>query len=103
MGQLKTIAVSLVMGFLLDGCAAHALFSYKYYGLDAVSYDGTLSGPTAQQDESLQVCQPTATDKSPCVVMLSAEFYRLKGDHLNLENEVVACEQNCPAIKAVAR
>lgn len=100
MERLKSVVIGFAIGLLLEGCA-HATFAYKYYGLDAVSYDGTLSGPTAPQDQSLKLCQPTLADKSPCVVMLSTEFLRLKGDHLNLENELVACQQG--SAKAVSR
>jgi len=97
-GRLKFLSLGLVIGFILDGCATPAAFTYKYYGLSPVSYDGSLLGPTPAQDLNLKDCEPTpATPTTPavkgkCIVMLSPEFYRLKGDYLTCEKSLIACQ-----------
>ena len=99
MGYLKVLIFGLVIGFLLDGCATPAGFIYKYYGMDAVSYDGNLLGPKPVNDLSLKLCEPippTATHpgkSGQCVVMLRDEFFKMKGDFLILEKNLIACQQ----------
>lgn len=99
MTRVKYLMFGLVLGFLMDGCATPAGFIYKYYGLDAVSYDGSLRGPKPATDIPLEVCSPVAATPTlpakpgQCVVMLREEFYRMKGDFLILEKNLVACQQ----------
>ena len=102
MERLRLLFLGAVLGFLIDGCATIAGFTYKHYGLAPMSYDGSLLGPSAAQDLNLKDCEPTpATPTAPavtgkCVVMLSPEFYRMKGDFLMLEKNLIACQQRCP-------
>lgn len=97
--MVRVLVFGVVLGFLLDGCATPAAFTYKFYGLDAVSYDGNLQGPSPAQDLALKVCEPIpATPTTPakpgqCVVMLRAEFYRMKSDFLVIQSDLVACQE----------
>jgi hypothetical protein len=103
MGRVRSLILGLVVGFSFASCATPAAFVYKYYGLDAVSYDGTLQGPKPAQDLSLKVCEPIpATPTAPakpgqCVVMQREEFFRLKGDYLILEKNLAACQHGATA------
>jgi hypothetical protein len=98
-GHLRYLILGLVIGFFLDGCSTPAAFTYKYYGLEAVSYSGNLLGPTAQQDLSLKLCEPvpatptTPEKKGQCIVMLKPEFIKLKGDYLFMEKQLISCQQ----------
>lgn len=85
---------TVIPGLLLlaiIGCGA--TFSYRHYGLDARSYDGSLLGPDPKQDLPLKVCEPDAVSTGKCMVMLAAEFYRLKADYLDMANRLIACER----------
>jgi hypothetical protein len=95
---LKNFVLGLSLGFVLFGCATIA-FPYRYYGLDAVSYDGSLLGPKPAQDLSLKECEPdlekpgTPAKRGKCVVMLAPEFFKLKADHLKLQSDLIACQK----------
>jgi hypothetical protein len=99
MKAARYFILGAVLGIVMDGCATQGAFTYKRYGLDAVSYDGNLLGPTSAQDLPLKECEPTpATPTAPavkgkCVVMLRDEFYRMKGDFLTLEKQLISCQQ----------
>lgn len=86
----KPMLVGFLLGVLfLLGCAA---FPYKYYGLDAKSYDGMLRGPTDKDDIPLAVCTPDAQNKGKCFVMLAADYLLLKKEYKNLINQLAACQ-----------
>lgn len=89
---VKHLLSGLVTGFLLLGCAG-AVFPYKYYALDAQSYEGFLRGPDPKDDVKLSDCTPTAADKAPCIVMKSADFIRAKTDYKDMQNRLQKCEQ----------
>ena len=73
------------------GCAH---FAYRFYGISGVSYEnGTLLGPDPSQDIPFSTCAPTALDKSPCVVMLSRDFFALRADFQDTQNALKACQQ----------
>lgn len=75
-------------------CCAGAAFNYKWYGLDAVRYDGVITGPTATDDLPLSVCAPDPQGPGKCVVMLEPEFKALRLDYLDTKNKLIACEKS---------
>lgn len=77
--------------FVILGCAG---FSYRYYGLDAKSYEGTLLGPSPQDDLPLSTCQPDPTNKGKCVVLYKDEFYKFKADYQNVVSQLKACQSS---------
>lgn len=70
---------SLVIGIL--GCGGTE-FPYKYYGIDAKSYEGKLLGPTAKQDLPFAKCKPDDAQKGKCVLMLVDEFEMFRFDYM---------------------
>lgn len=73
----------------LYGCS-NVKFIYKHYGINAVSYDGKLLGPTPADDIDLSSCKPVSDDKpGQCIVMLREEFYRMKQDFLETKNNLI--------------
>jgi hypothetical protein len=90
----KDFAYGIGVGFCLciAGCAA-VTFPYKYYGLSASDYNGTLLGPTQSDDVNLQVCAPTSTNAAPCTVMLTDAYLQLKEDYLDKVNQLNDCQK----------
>lgn len=89
---LRQVLVGFVIGFLVVSCAGLS-FGYKFYGLQVAHYDdGTLLGPKAADNLPFTVCEPTAADKAPCIVMLSAEFNRLKADYMDTKQKLNECQ-----------
>lgn len=94
---LKNFSFGLLVGALLVGCAS---FSYKYYGLDGVSYEnGKLLGPEPKYDRLFSECAPTTTDKSPCVVLFATEFKAFKTDYEDTKNKLKTCEAQVNALQ----
>lgn len=89
----RGLASGLILGLLAVGCAG---FTFKYYGLAAVSYDGTLLGPSADKDVPFSRCAPTEADKGPCVIMFTSEFFALKTDYQNLKAQLKECQSTRP-------
>lgn len=77
---------------LLTACAGVA-FPYKYYGLSAVTYNGTLVGPDAGSDLTLDKCAPTKSDDAPCIVMLKPDFLLMKKDYKDTKTQLISCEK----------
>lgn len=93
MGMTRDFYKGLLLGLLvLGGCAA-VPFSYKYYGLDAKSYDGTLLGPAVGDDLPFTICAPTPESRSPCVVFQADEFYAMKQDYLQTKQDLINCQK----------
>lgn len=89
----KSFAFGIIFGIALCACVAFTpVFNEKYYGLDAVSYDGKLLGPTAAGDLSLELCKPDALVKGKCIVMLEAAFYSMKKDYLDTQQKLYECQ-----------
>lgn len=89
MELIKRLILVLAFGFILVGCAA---FSYRYYGLDAVSYDGKLLGPKPEDDISFMFCKPDETVKGKCVVMKADDFFRMKQDYNETKQRLIECQ-----------
>lgn len=85
----RTSAI-VALGCLL-GCAG---FSYRHYGLGSdISYEhGTLLGPEPKDDIPFSRCAPIEGDKSPCIIMQTDAFLRLKRDYLDLQARLKECE-----------
>lgn len=87
--RLRDTTYGIMVGLMLTACAG---LNYKYFGLDAASYEGTLLGPSSAQDIPFSRCQPTASNKGPCVVMLSAEWFKAKEEILQLRQSLKDCQ-----------
>lgn len=88
---------SFAFGMLFTLCAlgcAGVTFPYKYYGLNADSYAGSLLGPEPKDDIPFESCKPTDFDKSPCVVMKTKDVLTLKLDYLETAAKLKQCEQS---------
>lgn len=101
----KAHALCLIILLYLAGCAT-AGFTYKWYGLEAESYQGKLLGPDPSLDLEFTKCQPdpdASPDPSPnpapspekgkCVVMLSSEFFAMKLAYEQLQKDLSNCQQ----------
>lgn len=88
--EVRHVVLGMLLGISLVGCAG---FSYRYYGLSASSYEGSLLGPEPKDDKPFSLCSPTAQDKSPCVVLFSDEFFKLKQDLLETKERLKSCEE----------
>lgn len=84
---MKDLFCGIILGTLISGCAG-AAFNYHYYGLSLASYNGTLLGPTAADDKSFSLCA-----NNGCVVMISSDFFQLKGDFMDTQNQLIACQK----------
>lgn len=86
MGMKKSFAVGLLLGFL-TGCGTLG-FSYKFYGIQAVSYEGKLLGPKSDDDIPFEKCK-----NNGCVAMLKGEFFKLKSDYEQTSQKLKDCEK----------
>lgn len=77
---------------LLVGCAG-ASYPYKYYGLAAASFQGSLVGPEPKDDVDLKKCEPTSANARPCIVIFTDVFLRAKEDYLNQQNRIIDLER----------
>lgn len=91
MGVSKTFFTGVLAGIFLTGCLA-TTFPYKFYSLDADSYEGKLLGPEPKFDLPLSICKPTDTDKLKCLVVKQEEYLRMKQDYLQLLLDLQACQ-----------
>lgn len=76
---------------LLFGLSACASFSYKFYVLNIMSYDGNI----LRKGETIPFsrCAPNDSDKSPCIVIFREEAYRLKADYESLQIKLDQCQR----------
>lgn len=91
MGLRTHFILGFVLGVALLGCTA-AVFPYKYYALDADIYTGYLRGEKPADDLELSVCEPTANDKAPCVVLRTETLLKMKLDYKEMQNRLRKCE-----------
>lgn len=90
MGRLAWIC----MGALLaTACGAAASYPYRYYVLQANSYQGKLLADKPENDLALAVCAPEAGKQGKCMVMLKDAYLQLKSDYLDLQNRLAACQR----------
>lgn len=87
----KSFAFGLLFGLVLAGCAG---FQYKYYALDAASYEGALRGPEPKDDLPLTECQPDARVRGKCVVMLVDEFRAFRIDYDRIKTQLNECQSS---------
>jgi hypothetical protein len=85
---MKNFLLGIVVGFFLVSCAG-AGFAFKYYGIDLVSYKGKLLNTKAENDLDFEeICKPSASIKSKCVVMKTPDFFALKNDYTQCKSEL---------------
>lgn len=92
LSKTGSILLGVLIGVTLSACATG--FPYKYYTLDAISFEGWLRGPKPADDITLERCKPTAEDKAPCVVMFTKDVYRLRADYEQMEFELDQCQRD---------
>lgn len=90
MGLKNQFCVGLLAGACLVSCAG-ASFPYRYYALDAQSYDGFLRGDKPENDLKLSECTPTVQDKAPCVVFKTNDAIKLKLEYKDMQNRLKKC------------
>lgn len=91
--MVKNFIFFIVGALCVCACSASPKFPFKFYGLDAESYAGFMRGPSAELDKMLEECRPTEFDKSPCMVIFTAEYIRVKADWLQKSIDLKACEE----------
>lgn len=87
----RHFAFGICFGLLLASCAG---FQFKYYALDAASYEGALRGPEPKDDLPLTECQPDARVRGKCVVMLVEEFTKFRVDYDRIKTQLNECQSN---------
>lgn len=97
-GLNRFTAFGLLAVIVLFGCGAAANWNFVSYGLDAKNYDGTLRArdQTGKDDIPLSTCQPDDKKKGKCIVMLSAEYFRLKNDDIATHQALIDLQHKCP-------
>jgi hypothetical protein len=88
----RHFTLGLLLGVCLAGCGG---FAFRWYGLRAVSYEGTLRGPEPKDDLPFARCSPTPEDQGPCVVMLTPEFEQYRKDYDRCKVELKDCQSRC--------
>lgn len=87
--SIKLVAL-LGLSVLSPGCS-HTI-PFKYYGLNADSYEGMLLGPSSKEDVNLAICEPDKDHATKCVVFEVEEFMKFKLDYLDMKNRLKYCE-----------
>lgn len=88
--MVKSSRMGFLVGFALCfALVACAGFKYRYYSLDLEVWSGTLQGNEPKNDLPFSVCEPTAIDRNPCVVMLRDDFFRMKERYLAMERQLL--------------
>ena len=87
------IVVGFLLGVTISACVA-STFPYKFYALEADSYNGVLKGPTTADDTVLSMCRPTDQDKAPCLVMFTSAFLRLKESYQKCQIDLKSAQEN---------
>lgn len=88
---LKSFWIGVVAGLFLAGCVA-AKFPYRYYLLEAESFEGKLLSNKPENDLALSVCAPDENKTGKCTVMLTSEYLQLKAEYKDLVTRLDACE-----------
>ena len=86
----------VLAAMLIGGLGSCSSFPYRHYGLDAKSYEGQLLGPEPKDDLPLTVCQPDEQTKGKCIVVLAAEWFRLRQEYESMLARLKACEEQSP-------
>lgn len=86
------VVIAFILGVTISACVA-STFPYRYYALDADSYNGSLKGPSQDQDLLMKMCLPTEHDKAPCLVMFTSAFMRLKESYMKCQSDLEAAQK----------
>lgn len=81
---------------IMASCAS-VTFPYKYYVLDAESYQGSLMGDIAAHDLPMSVCAPDEVSKGKCIVMVTSDYLNLKSDYLKKSQDLIDCQKSSVA------
>lgn len=81
---------------ILYACASD---SYTYYGLNVSRIEkpelekGLLLHKDPKKDLDLTECLPTKKNVSPCIVVFSSEYFKMKRDFEEMKIRLEACEK----------
>lgn len=84
----RSLAVAALLSFALMACGS---FQYRYYGIDAQSWEGRLLARDEKDDLPLRTCEPDDQVKGKCVVMLVDEFERMRAEREELVERLKKC------------
>lgn len=90
MGRIACVFLGAI---LVTACGAAASYPYRYYVLQANSYQGKLLGNKPENDLALSVCAPEPGKQGKCMVMLKDAYLQLKADYLDLQAKLAACQR----------
>lgn len=97
MGRFQKIswcAFGLVAGIFISSCGGAPSFNFHYYPFD---FGGKkLVGATPADDLDYSICKASSNVRYPCMVMLEAEFFRLKADDLKAHSDLDSCQRGRP-------
>lgn len=103
MANRKYMALAVLLGVI--GCASTS-FPYKFYGINADSYGGSLLGPTPADDIPFAQCSPdpepspspsgAVAVKGKCVVMKADAFFSLKLEFQQMQLDLQQCQSPQP-------
>lgn len=88
MEKIKNILILSLLFF--PSCST--AFPYKWYGLQANSYEGKLLGEKPKDDLPFKTCEPDDFVKGKCVVMKVSDFKELRLEYVELKTRLQACE-----------
>jgi hypothetical protein len=94
---LNSLVWGVVIGALsviaIVACAG-ATFPYKGYPYDMAGH--RLVGATSNDDLPDSVCMPTTLNQRPCMVILSDDYFTLKGDYIKNKDALDECQRGNP-------
>lgn len=88
MGLKKTFLAGFGCCALLVACAA--TFPYHAYEYDIDH--GTLRGAEPKDDLPASICEPVSGSKYPCMVIKTAEYFKMKADYLKTKQALIDCQ-----------
>lgn len=91
---LRPLESGIVIGFvscMMAVACAGAKFPYHGYAYDMA--DHNLVGASPSDDQPDSICMPTATNKRPCMVIMTEDYYRAKADYLKTKDALDACQR----------
>lgn len=88
--RFRWMIYGMLLSALLISCVS-ATFPYKYYAYDIRGHK--LIGATPADDIEDSACYARQGNASPCMIVLTDEFYNLKADYLKTKDALIRCEK----------
>lgn len=80
-----------ISGISLFACASIPVFPFKFYNYSKTTFNGTLLGPTQQDDVPFSRCVPV-NGTQQCIAMFYSEFKALVIDYKNTKQQLENCQ-----------